>query len=89
MDIGFAAKQVIDDAEKNKKASKLQIFEFEQVCKMTEKILERSPLKFTLIRALNALDPKFIASHPKKAIEKMEVILQKLMNTKLVVSHQM
>ena len=36
---------------------------------MTEKILEISPLKFTPIRALNALDPKFIASHPEKAIE--------------------
>lgn len=87
VDVGFAAKQVVDDAEKSKKASKLQVYEFHQECitflqKMTEKILERCPLKFATIRALNAIDPKFIASHPEKAIEKMETILQKLMNTK-------
>ena len=87
VDVGFAAKQVVDDAEKNKKASKLQVYEFHQECimflqKMTEKLLERCPLKFATVRALNALDPKFIANYPEKAIEKMETILQKLMNTK-------
>ena len=41
---------------------------------MTEKLLEPCPLKFATVRALNALDPKFIANHPEKAIEKMETI---------------
>ena len=34
VDKGFAAKQVVDDAEKYKKASKLQIYEFHQECIM-------------------------------------------------------
>ena len=32
VDVGFAAKQVVDDAEKSKKASKLQVYKFHQEC---------------------------------------------------------
>ena len=46
VDIGFAAKQAVDEVVKDRKASQLQVFEFYQGCiaiwqNMTEKLLER------------------------------------------------
>lgn len=49
---------------------------------MTEKVLERCPLKFETVRAMNALDPLFVASHLEKSSEKTEIILKKLLNIK-------
>ena len=87
VDIGFAAKQVVDDAEKNKRKQRKKQVSFKHLIssemhhispKTTEKWLERCLPKFATLRLLNALDPKFNPNHR----EKMEPIMQKLMYTK-------
>lgn len=89
VNIGFAAKQAIEKVVRDKQASQLQVFEFYQECivflqHLTEKLLERGPLKYdtVLVRSMDTINPKFIASHPEKSHEKMEIILKKLLNTK-------
>lgn len=71
VDIGFATKAFVDKAEKEK-VSALQILEFHQgtlkflQC-IVKKLVERSPLKYPIVKYLSALDPKKMVSKPEKA----------------------
>ena len=61
----FAANQVVEKAEKDKTASQLQVLEFQNECvtflhSLTEKMLERCPLKYPIVRATIGLNPLFI-----------------------------
>lgn len=91
VDIGFASKKVVDDAKKSSSVSQLQRYEFYQECitfmsKTVEKLNERSPLKYSLVRALQSLDPRFVALHTEKATEKFQVLLRKLLDCKWLTS---
>ena len=62
VDAGFAAKQVVGDVEKHRKASKLRdCITYLKTNKMTEMMLEEYSMKFATIRGLNALDPNIMA----------------------------
>ena len=81
VDIGFAVKQQLD---KKKNISQLQLLEFKTECKtflqgITEKLIERSPLKYSLVRNLSCLSPKLIAEDPEKAKTRFEKVLDKML----------
>ena len=97
VEIGFAAKQALDIAKKEKSCqvsvSQRQLYEFFQGCiaflrGVAEKIQERSPLKYSFVRAMQALEPSFLIVIPDRAIEKFGVILQKLLEAKWVTPDQ-
>jgi hypothetical protein len=85
VDVGFAVKAIVHNAEKEGKVSKLQLQAFFTECQTflkttTAKLLERCPLKYPIVRNLTALDPRQIANHPLSASSKFEKLLLKLMD---------
>ena len=87
VDIGFAASRNVEHVVKEKSASELQVFEFQKECMtflqyLTSKLLERCPLKYQIVRVLNAYDPKYFIQHQDSAIEKFELILKKFLEKK-------
>lgn len=87
VDVGFAVKAILQSLKNDSKVSQLQLLGFFTECKKflkttTSKILERCPLKYPIFRNLTALDPQYIASHPKSALSKFEKLLDKLMECK-------
>ena len=87
VDPGFAANRLLDQALKSKVASPLAKSQFltaclHLYCAMTHKILERCPLKYSMVRALQALDPRFMIRHQQSAEEKMKTVLSKLVDSK-------
>ena len=49
---------------------------------LTSKLLERCPLKYQIVRVLNAYDPRYFIQHQDSAIEKFELILKKFLEKK-------
>ena len=97
VEIGFAAKQALEIAKKEKSGqvsvSQRQLYEFFQGCiaflrGVAEKIQERSPLKYSFVRAMQALESSFLIANPDRAKEKFGVILQKLFEAKWVTPDQ-
>lgn len=87
IEIGFAVKVIVDAAEKSKKVSALQLREFYTECqsflkRMTLKILERSPLRYSVVKYLPCLDPRKMADHPDSSHEKFTSFLGKLLEAK-------
>ena len=87
VDIGFPARKLITDLQKKKKVSERQIFEYRNECQvfqqtLTVKLLERCPSQYPVVRNIVCLDPKYMASHPDQAMDKMRQLLEKLMNLK-------
>lgn len=85
IDTGYAVKAIIQELEKNKSASQLQMYQFKNDCKtflqsILVKLMERCPLKYQLVRYLAALNPKHIASEPEEAEDKFGKLLGKLLS---------
>ena len=89
VDVGFGCKLIIiQTAEADKKASQLQVFEFKRGClvllqKLSNKLLERYPLQYSVVRNLICLDPKYIANSPESAVSKCSNLLQHLITKKI------
>ena len=93
IDIGFAAKAIIDKALKEKKISQLQALEFRKECEVmlsttVAKIQERSPLKYNLARKLASLDPRVMVSNQDTAIKMFEQVLQRLIESRWKTSEE-
>ena len=72
VDPGFAAKRALEQAMKSKAISPLTRKDFLGAClklysAMTKKILERCPLKYSMVCGLQALDPRFMVAHQHSA----------------------
>jgi len=85
VDIGFAASATLLAAPKT--VSDLQKMAFRTGCckflaGMTAKLLERSPLQFSLVRNLNCLSPKKLASSPEKCKANFKKVLEVLLAKK-------
>ena len=88
VDIGFACKIILQEAQAKKKASRLQVLEFQNECivllqKLTNKLLERCPLQYAIFRQLTCMDPRYMAKNPDSAISKCSGLLQQLISKKL------
>ena len=85
VDPGFAGKRLLDQAVKSKAVSPLGKKEFLAACRklfsaMTENIVERCPLKFSLVHGLQVLDSHFMIFHQRSAEEKLKGTLNKLVD---------
>ena len=88
VDVGFACKILLQEAQTKKKASPLQVLEFQNECvvllqKLTNKLLERCPLQYAIVRQLTCMDPRYMAKNPDSAISKCSGLLQQLISKKL------
>ena len=74
-DVGFASRAMIEKLIKNKKVSELHLLSYYVECQaflkpMVKKILEileKCPLKYSIVRCLVALDPRFMVHQPETA----------------------
>ena len=87
IDIGFAAKATPGNLAKSKAVSDRGILEFQMECAkflshVTGKILERSPMKYKLVRNLYCLNPQKIIEVPERCTKAFEVVLTKLIENK-------
>ncbi|KAJ8043765.1 hypothetical protein HOLleu_11016 [Holothuria leucospilota] len=85
VDIGFAAKESLKTATNKKVISDLQNLAFKADCMSllaatTAKLLERSPLKYSLLRYLESLCPQTIVNTSVDPAVKFEKLLHILMN---------
>ena len=72
IDVGFASTAIIDKLEKDNKVSQLQLLTFyTRVPNLSQingrKVVERSPLKFSIVGCLSALDPRILVRQPETA----------------------
>ena len=87
IDIGFTTKATLGNLAKGKVVSDRGILEFQMECTkflshVTNKILERSPMKYKLVRSLYCLNPQKIIEQPEKCTKAFEVVLTKLIENK-------
>ena len=85
IDIGFGAKAALQSATKN--VSDLQKMAFRNGCckflaAMTEKLLERNPLKHSLVRNISCLCPQKLATLPHQCKESFAKVLEVLLSNK-------
>jgi len=89
VDVGFACKILLQEAQAKKKASPLQVLEFQNerivlLQKLTNKLLECCPLQYAIVRQLTCMDPRYMAKNPDSAISKCSGLLQQLISNELV-----
>ncbi|KAL1379387.1 hypothetical protein pipiens_014936 [Culex pipiens pipiens] len=86
VDVGIATKINLKQCAKKHNVPELRVFEFRKQCReyykgFLKKILERSPLNYSLTRSLSCLNPSTIAKTPKIAAQRLEVCLEKMVET--------
>ena len=87
IDLGFATKTVLTNLVKKKAVSERGVLESKMECvrflsNLTHKILERSPLKYKLVRSPFCLNPKKMAEVPEECSKAFETVLTKVTETK-------
>jgi len=88
VDVGFACKIIVQEAEAKKKASPLQVLEFKKerivlLQKLRNKLLERCTLQYATVRQLTCLEPRYMAQNPDSAVSKCFSLLQQLISKKM------
>lgn len=85
IDVGFAARKFLGEV----KVDERDVMNFRLQCRellvaIVEKLKERSPLKFLIVRGVSALDPFIIKHKPKIGIQRFQVALQCLVHANRV-----
>ena len=80
VDVGFVAQEQLKQLIKGKRASERGVMEFRMNCrgfleKTTKKIMDKAPIKYSLIRNMSCLNPRFLATDREAALSKMKSIL--------------
>ncbi|XP_052221862.1 uncharacterized protein LOC127838275 isoform X1 [Dreissena polymorpha] len=81
VEIGFQAEKALKDAQP--KTSEKQRMEFRMSAKdflekTSQKILEKSPVKYSLVRNLSSLDPRMMAGKPEKCRKQFKRLVHHL-----------
>ncbi|CAN7985972.1 unnamed protein product [Ixodes hexagonus] len=89
VDVGHAAEQIVKSA----KAISKDVFQFRMECKQflinaTKKVLERSPLRFPVVRGLSSLDPRQMCSRPDECLAGFRKVLDVLITAGRMTDHQ-
>ncbi|CAN7986698.1 unnamed protein product, partial [Ixodes hexagonus] len=89
VDVGHAAEQIVKSA----KASSKDVFQFRMECKqflinVAKKVLERSPLRFPVVRGLSSLDPRQMCSRPDECLAGFRKVLEVLITAGRMTDHQ-
>lgn len=80
VNIGFAAERILRELKGSKKLSEKQVFEFSMGCKaflikMVKKLVDKSPLTYSVVRYMNFLDPRIFIVKKETSAEKLTRIL--------------
>jgi hypothetical protein len=80
LDIGLGADKALKEVKKKGKVSEKDVFGLRTECRnflilMTKKLLEKTPVKYTLARSLSCLDPKQICKDTQIAIDKFKKVV--------------
>ena len=89
LDIGLAARRELTSLSKANKITALEVLEFEKQCKLfllraTEKMLEKCPLKYRIVRCLKCLNPQQIAASLTQSVKLFEKLLHCLIDANRV-----
>ena len=81
IDIGFAAKAILTTLAKSKAVNERGVLEFRMDCTqfishVTSKILERSPMKYKLVRSFYCLNPQKMIDLPEACSKTFEIVLK-------------
>ena len=82
-DVGFAATKTLKELIAAKEISDRQLMEFRMeaidfLVRVTAKLLDKAPIKYSLVRNMSCLDPREMARNPADAVHKMSRILENL-----------
>ena len=89
---GFAAERIISQLTSAKKVSEKQVYEFRDNCKqfvlkMISKIVEKSPITYSLVRNMVCLDPANLPTKKEPSVAKLTHILRNLVDAGQVSEH--
>ena len=89
VDVGIATKRELASLISEKKISAKQELQFMSQCKeflirSTEKLLEKCPLKYLIVRCLRCLDPRIMAGSIASSVKLFGRLLNCLINAKRV-----
>lgn len=85
VDLGFVTKNALSQATRKNKLSERAVLQFKLQCKhfllnTTKKLLEKSPMKYSLVRSAVWLDPQQISKYPTPCKTALSTCLQVLVN---------
>ena len=77
VDLGFQTRKILKEVTSNE----IEIKRFRLECqtiliKMTEKILEKCPLKYKAVQGLSSLDPRIIFHQPEHGKQRLNLLLE-------------
>ena len=89
VNVGFVAERIMKDASEAKKATELQVLEFQMSSKkclvtIVEKLLQKSPLKYSIVSTIRFLDPRKMASSREQCTKWLKKTLSYLEEKKRV-----
>ena len=90
IDIGFGASAAIKRIKTLQEQDKLGFYKNCQslLIALFKKIAERSPLKYSLTRAISALSPELMKSNPNRSTDRFKLLCEKLLELKHITSIQ-
>ena len=85
VEIGFCTEKALKDAVKEGKLSERQSMEFRMECKdfvskLLKKLLEKSPITYSLVRCMSMLDPRQMVSNSEACKLKLKRVLTHLVS---------
>lgn len=89
IDVGLATKRELSALRHNKKITQAQELEFIVQCKSfltrsTEKLLEKCPIKYPIVRSMRCLDPQVLAGSVSSSVKLFGRLLNCLINAERV-----
>ena len=90
IDIGFGASAAIKRIKTLQEQDKLDFYKNCQslLIALFKNIAERSPLKYSLTRAISALSPELMKSNPNRSTDRFKLLCEKLLELKHITSIQ-
>jgi hypothetical protein len=85
VDLGFVAQKQLSSLLKNKSVSPRQAFEFRSECltflaNITGALVEKTPIKYRLVRNISCLDPQVMCTTPDVAVTRFGRVLELLVD---------
>lgn len=81
IDIGFGTKKVLKKIRVNEKSKDAFFYDCQKILiNLTKKLIEKSPLKYKLVRGLSSLHPSIILNNSSVGLTRFKIILEILHN---------
>lgn len=89
VDVGFCADKILKNLLSTKKISEKREWEFRMDCRkalqsLAEKLQDKSPLHYTLVRNMDCLDPRRMVENGETCINKLKILLKVMTEAKKI-----